>query len=150
MGFKNYAKIACGLLAGAAFLVPTIAIADSRYEELIPDQLITAARYLGVGSYQLFSDPYIDTLTSDGEDRLTFTLTKGATYAIIGVCDEDCSDIDLELYDANGNSISVDRADDDYPIVRVTPAWTGQFSLEVDMYNCSASYCYYGIGIYRQ
>jgi hypothetical protein len=150
MPFNNSAKIAFGLLAGVSLLIPTIAIAGNRYEEQIRAQLITAARSLGVGNYQLFSSPYIDTLTANGEDRLNFTLTKGATYAIVGVCDEDCSDIDLELYDNNGNSISVDRANDDYPIVRVTPAWTGQFNLEVDMYNCSASYCYYGIGIFHQ
>jgi len=149
MPVKNIAKVAFGLLAGASLLVPTIAIAGSRYEDQIRDQLIMAARALGVGNYQ-YQDSYIDRLDDNSEERLTFNLKKGMTYAIVGVCDEDCSDIDLELYDENGNSISVDRGSDDYPIVEVTPARTGQFSLEVDMYSCSASYCYYGISIFSQ
>lgn len=150
MQVNNTAKVAVGLLASASLLAPTVAIADNRYEDQIRGQLMIAAMALGLGDYQLLYDPYIDTLDANSEDRLTLTLKKGASYAIIGVCDEDCSDIDLEIYDENGNSIAVDRDSDDYPIVQVTPTWTGEFSLEVDMYNCSTSDCYYGVGVFRQ
>lgn len=149
MQVKNIAKATFGLLAGASLLVPTIAIAGSRYQDQIRAQLVMAARALGMGNYQ-YQDSHIDRLDDNGEERLHFTLQKGMTYAIVGVCDEDCSDIDLELYDENGNSISADYSSDDYPIVEVTPAWTGQFSLDVDMYSCSADYCYYGVSIFSR
>ncbi len=150
MQVNNTAKVAFSLLASASLLVPTVAIAGNRYEEQIRSQLMMAAIALGLEDYQLFYDPYIDSLGANSEDRLTFTLKKGGTYAIVGVCDEDCSDIDLEIYDENGNSIAVDRGTDDYPMIQISPAWTGEFSLEVDMYSCSTSDCYYGIGVFSQ
>jgi hypothetical protein len=149
MQVNKITQIAFGLLASVSLFSSTVAIASSRYEEEIPNQLMFAARALGFGDYQLFAGPYIDRLDANGEARLTFTLRKGATYAIIGVCDEDCSDIDMEIYDQNGNSIAVDRGTDDYPMLQISPAWTAEFTLEVDMYNCSTSYCYYGVGVYR-
>ena len=149
MQVNNTAKVAIGLLASASLLLPTVAIAG-RYQDQIRAQLTIAAMALGLGDYYLFYDPYIDSLSDNSEDNLTFTLKRGGTYAIVGVCDEDCRDIDFELYDENGNSVEVDRDTDDYPIVEITPRWTGKFRLEVDMYSCSTSYCYYGVGVFRQ
>ena len=54
----------------------------------------------------------------------------------------------LFLYDDNGNIIDSDESSDDIPIVQVTPRWTATFEVELNMYQCSSSYCYYGIGVF--
>lgn len=84
----------------------------------------------------------------DGEsDSFSFRLQKGRSYKIISVCDNDCSDLDLILYDENDQEISKDNGDDSMPMVEVRPKWTGRFSLKVRMYSCKNNPCYYAICI---
>lgn len=77
----------------------------------------------------------------------TMTLRRGVDYTFTGECDLDCSDLDLRLYDANGNLIDSDVLPDDYPVVSVTPRWTGGFGLRVTMARCSANPCAYEISV---
>ncbi len=88
-----------------------------------------------------------DRLDEGDSDLFSFTLRKGKSYKIITACDNDCSDIDLILYDENDNEISRDTSTDSLPIVDVRPKWTGKFKLKVRMYSCSNNPCYYGIAI---
>lgn len=134
------------ILASFSYVLPSNA--QSRYVDQIKEQLINAAIVLGLDDYSLSHDPYIDTLSSRDLDTLTLTLYRGISYQIIGVCDSDCSDIDMFLYDDNGNMIDSDESSDDIPIVQVTPRWTATFEVELNMYQCSSSYCYYGIGVF--
>ena len=63
---------------------------------------------------------------------------EGAFYsgeAIYGSCDGDCYDLDLAIYDYNGNLLSYDTAYDAFPVV-VAP-YDGYFYVEVLMPNCS-------------
>jgi hypothetical protein len=73
------------------------------------------------------------------------TLHEGVEYTFVGACDRDCSDLDLQLYDENGNLIDEDLLRDDVPIVSVTPEWTGRFYVKVIMAECSVNPCGYTI-----
>jgi len=64
---------------------------------------------------------------------------------LIAACDTDCSDVDLILYDANGNTVDSDFELDDFPIVSTTPGRDGVYRLEVQMVACSANPCRYAI-----
>jgi len=97
--------------------------------------------------WQSTHDYLIDRLPAGGVDSYYLELDEGWQYRIFSVCDEDCSDLDLALFDENGNEISVDGATDDWPVVEAEPAWTGKFELQVGMYRCSSEPCYYGIGV---
>ena len=66
----------------------------------------------------------------------------------MGVCDEDCQDLDLELYDGYGNLISQDDSVDDAPVVEVSVVQGGAFTLRVMMYECTEDPCYYGFGVF--
>lgn len=122
--------------------------AQSRYVNQIKEQLINAAIVLGLDDYSLSHEPFIDTLNHRSLDTLTLTLYRGISYKIVGVCDSDCSDIDMYVYDDNGNLIDSDESSDDIPFIEVTPRWTATFEVEINMYQCSSSYCYYGVGIF--
>lgn len=73
----------------------------------------------------------------------SFPVNLGAnvSYFISAECDMDCTDIDMWLYDENGNLIDEDVLDDDFPIVEVTPIRSAQFSLRLQMYACSIEPC---------
>ncbi|GGR33609.1 hypothetical protein [Deinococcus ruber] len=92
----------------------------------------------------------MDVVHEDHYITVTYTLVAGRTYKIVGACDNDCDNLDLELRDDNGNLIDRDDADDDIPIVDVTPKRTGDFKLKVIMSGCaSQNGCEYGVDVYR-
>mgnify|MGYP005851515895 CR=1 FL=1 len=65
---------------------------------------------------------------------------QGYFYAgerIYGWCDQDCYDMDLFLYDVNGNLLTQDTAVDPNPVVYAP--YEGNFYVEVTMPNCSHS-----------
>ena len=84
-------------------------------------------------------------LESYESEYVTVNLEAGMEYRIIGKCDNDCSDVDMRLYDGNGRLIDSDTSDDDWPIVRVTVAHGGQFRLKLTMASCATSQC--GVGV---
>ena len=140
-------RLLLGLLA-AAFLVTLTPTAQAQYTAQVRRQLDAAGSTLSREGYSRSHDYEIDNLDDDAEDSFTLTLTQGREYAIVGACDNDCSDIDFWLYDENDNLVDSDTSTDDIPIVRVTPRWTGTFRIRVKMFACSAEPCYYGIGVF--
>ena len=90
----------------------------------------------------------LDRLREEGEDTVSVGLTATRSYAIVGACDTDCADLDFWLYDENDNLIDSDTGTDAVPVVRVTPRWSGTFSLRVRMVACTVEPCAYGIGVF--
>lgn len=96
----------------------------------------------------LTHEPYIGSLP-DGESSLhRIQLQGGHTYALIGVCDNDCTDLDMRLYDRDGDEVDSDVQNDDTPVVSVTPSRTATYTVRAIMANCNAAPCRYGIGVY--
>ena len=83
-----------------------------------------------------------------GSERVRLDLDVGTDYQIIGACDDDCTDMDLILYDGNGREVDSDLLEDSFPIVSVMVVRSGAFSVEVSMANCTAEPCRYGIGVF--
>ena len=128
--------------------VDTQVAQTDRWTNQVRAQLIQVAVAAGFSGNSLTHQPFIGDLGNGGENDITFNVTAGVSYAIVGVCDNDCRDIDLKLYDDNGNLISSDTQRDSTPIIRVTPRWNARFTIRVIMGNCSNSPCRYGIGFF--
>lgn len=123
------------------------ALAQDRYEQQVLIQLeeassiFTSAGYTGIlGDGGALDHQYYE--------DYTVTLGAGVTYAIVGVCDEDCYDLDLGIYDGYGDLITQDDSEDDAPVVEFTVTHGGDFTLRVTMYHCEGNPCYYGVGLY--
>jgi len=145
---KTQLKTAIAIFSGIVLLTPTVALAG-RFTDQVREQLIQAAISLGInGSYQLTHNPLVDDLNNNQSQTFNVNLRSGISYAFVGVCDEDCQDIDLRVYDENGSLVDSDTGADDYPLVTVSPRWSGQFQVKVTMANCTASTCYYGMGVF--
>ncbi|MBT5332041.1 MAG: hypothetical protein HOL48_09720 [Porticoccaceae bacterium] len=92
---------------------------------------------------------YVVGKLDEGEtDSWSFWLGGGNNYTIIGVCDEDCGDIDLAIFDDGDALVDEDVLEDDYPIVSVSPTSDELFTVDVDMYECDVEPCYFGIAIF--
>jgi hypothetical protein len=67
------------------------------------------------------------------KDDISCNLRAGTSYGIVGVCDRDCRDLDIALYDSRGNRIASDLGDDDIPAITINPSRSGTYQVKVDM-----------------
>ena len=56
---------------------------------------------------------------------------RGGELAVIAVEGDGDSNLDLYVYDENGNLIASDTGTGDFCVVRFTPRWTGAFTIKV-------------------
>lgn len=75
---------------------------------------------------------------------------RGLTYAFFGVCDSDCADLDIALYNPSGRLVEQDIRANDEPLLLLQPTVTGQYRVRVTMAGCSVSPCFYAIGGYQK
>ncbi|MFN0063833.1 MAG: SUMF1/EgtB/PvdO family nonheme iron enzyme [Myxococcaceae bacterium] len=81
----------------------------------------------------------------NGDYRWQVNLEAGVAYRLIGACDNDCSNLDMELIDTHGSRVvASDAQPDDFPVVNFTPDRTGSFEIRLIMRACSAAPCYAG------
>lgn len=76
-----------------------------------------------------------DSLPEDYYMEYTITFYRGYQYAVVACGDSAVHDLDIYLYDENGNLIDHDRLRDAQPVVEVRPSWTGPFRVRVVMYD---------------
>jgi len=79
------------------------------------------------------------------DHRQQVSLTGGASYRIVGACDGDCTNFDIELIDVStGGVVASDMLPDDWPIVNFTPQANGQYIVRSLMQTCSVAPCFAG------
>jgi hypothetical protein len=71
-------------------------------------------------------------------------------YGIVGVCDNDCSDVDLFLLDNSGRVIARDIDYDDTPAIFYRPSRAATFTVRISMVRCSVNPCRFGIALYSR
>lgn len=88
----------------------------------------------------------------DARGTATFSvwLTAGSRNVLAGACDEDCSDLDLQLFAPNGTRVDADLLEDDEPMVSVVPLRSGEYRVRVTMPRCSSEPCEYVVGLFRR
>jgi hypothetical protein len=63
------------------------------------------------------------------------TLQRGVGYLIFACGDSRAHDIDIYLYDEDGNLVDRDNQTDNHPVVTVRPRHTGAFRVRIKMYS---------------
>ena len=85
-------------------------------------------------------------LKQGAETSFTVTL-KGGVQALVGMCDGDCSNIDMYV-SKGGAEVDSDVEDDDFPIVVVNEP--GAYTVRIVMKTCANSPCAIGVKGYQQ
>ena len=146
---KTKVRATLAAISATCFLVPTAVRADnSKYVGDIRSQLVRVARAAGGHDLTSTHEPVIDKLAHRRSDNITINLRAGTSYGIVGVCDRDCRDLDIALFDNAGNLIASDLKNDDTPIITINPNRSGAYRIRVNMANCNANSCYYGVGAF--
>src|SRR5437868_4644631 len=113
------------------------ASAQNHFERQIATQFRNWAPRFASQGLTPVGAPATGSLRARGDESLLINLTAGTQYAIAGVCDADCTDIDLQVYSADGTKIGEDMEGDEKPVVLFTAAYTGQFRVKVLMTRCA-------------
>jgi len=127
---------------------PTPSSSGTDYTQQVLAQLAQAQQTFTQQGFQQISAPFSGQLAQGQAWNVPVTLQAGGEYRIVGVCDNDCSDMDLVLYDGANNAISRDELTDSVPVVSVRPAYNGAFTVQAIMHTCSQSPCYYALALY--
>ncbi|PNK59673.1 hypothetical protein [Psychrobacter sp. FDAARGOS_221] len=134
-------------LAALAALMIAMPFAQASVYSEIED---SDAALAGQGFYPSHDEDGTGALAENEEKLTEFVLTRNETYMFTAVCDDDCTDIDLYVYDDNGQLIELDDEDDDFPIVGFTAEYSGSYYAEVTMYECATKYCGYIVRAYKE
>ena len=124
------------------------ATGDQNAQQIILAQLQQAQSALAQQGFTALGQPYSGGLQQGQNWDVPLDLYAGYDYRVIGVCDRDCNDLDLVLFDPGGVLATQDTSTDDHPLVSIQPTVTGRFNLRVQMYNCSVAPCYYAVALY--
>jgi hypothetical protein len=106
-------------------------------------RLASNARTQGYG--KVVSGPVYGRLAEKGTTSHQMDVVNGNDYALVGACDNDCSNLDMRIYDPAGTVLLEDVANDDTPVLTFTAHTGGRYRIEVMMAACSRNPCFYGI-----
>lgn len=144
------------LLAMLASCAPTASDpgGTDRYRAFIDTALNKRADYHRTNSGYTRVDGVtkVGLLKSGDSTTLDVTLNLDRSYRLVGVCDQQCADMDMKLYNSSGALVDEDTSTDDIPLVDASPRVSGSYTLKVTMASCSnATYgCYYGVTLLRK
>ena len=128
---------------GLAALITSVApVSATSFQDVIGQLFDKATEiYTGKG-YAATGWERRGTLTQGKEQLIQVAFSGGGSYQLIGVCDTDCKNMDIQLLDANGKEVTKDVEDDDFPIVGVEAS--GTYTARVTMVACQGS-CAFGV-----
>jgi hypothetical protein len=135
------------VVIGAVLLTPSVA-AQNQFEHQVRAQLEKVGQNLAKQGFELTTQVRVGELGEARNEEVTVRLRGGVKYAIVGVCDEDCDDFDIVLYNSLGREVAADTGRDDIPVVEITPDREGTYTARAVMTACKKEPCAYGLGLF--
>ncbi|MGE0740540.1 MAG: hypothetical protein AB7O98_04295 [Hyphomonadaceae bacterium] len=123
---------------------------EEHYTSVVIAELEDAERAHIDAGFQRFGDESIAPVMGGETREIFFELTSGFEYIFQGACDQDCSDVDLELLAPDGASAGADDAPDDRPVIRIASLGGGIYTLRASLADCEVEPCYVGVRAYRR
>jgi len=117
-------------------------------QAIILAQLQQAQAAAAQQGFQMVGTPFSGSLAQGQSWNVPAQLFQGYDYRVLGVCDRDCADLDLVLFDSQGRQVALDTSNSSQPVIAVQPAYNDNFTVQVQMYNCSVAPCYYALALY--
>ena len=133
-------------LAGAALFCAAPARAQQG-PALVRVLLDSATTLVEKEDFEAAHDPVYGSLEEGEDEEFEMRVRAGQTYIFVGVCDENCSDLDIVITDEDGDELESDVELDDTPMVVLEAKQTARITVKVSMAGCSDD-CHYGVGTY--
>lgn len=138
------------VLAG---LIAAAALAGAAHAQNYPAQVQTyLARGMAVHTARGYSadgalPDQVVSLRMGEAKLIPVTLQSGRNYRVYAACDADCSDLDMEIYGADGAFVEQDIALDATPFVQITPSATGPHYVRVWLAACESEPCFAAVRV---
>jgi hypothetical protein len=143
MSTMLFRRAAITLAAAAALaLAPSMASAQS-----VIDQITTQTEQVMTYAGLRKNSQRDGNLNNNQYGEFTVQVPAGAQVVFAGICDQDCSDVDLKI-SMNGRSLGEDVLDDDAPIVVLQNFGGGQVTVRVEMPACSVDPCAFRVMVF--
>lgn len=111
------------------------------------EQLTTSATEMMTKSGMTRRSTHNGSLRQGETTDITIKLAAGQQIVIAGVCDEDCSDMDLRVIQ-NSTTLGEDILDDDAPMVALQNFAGGTVTVRVEMPACSVAPCAFRVMVF--
>ncbi|MFC1791404.1 hypothetical protein ACFL0I_02940, partial [Gemmatimonadota bacterium] len=128
--------------------VPAGRIGSSDLRGLIQGYLAAAQGAVLLGDYGSTGAQHLGELDRGAEEEVWIQLPHGDFY-LVGVCDNECDDLDMWIWDAAGEEVDEDVLTDDVPVLQVSPKAPGRYRIRVKMITCTIEPCAYGFEVFR-
>ena len=92
--------------------------------------------------------PLIGKVKERAEVPFTAKLSSDVSYTILGVCDDNCSDLNLTLNNKQGDKISNDEKQDGIPVISFTPTENSDYRITARPDKCSTEKCEFGMALF--
>ncbi len=133
-------KAAAALIALALVASPTASGQDLR--DYLTQQLDNQEPNNAERGFAHAVGPLAGTLASSRAAQLPLTLRAGQEIRIVGVCDEECRDLDIRVLNPRGEIVAQDVRGNDHPVVDLRAEMFGQHTIEVG--------CRYAVNVYTR
>lgn len=142
-----FARLWLGLVSTAGLgLAATPGVAQNVHISRLYEQVLENINYTEPG--HLLDSFGVVRLNEGGTVRIELDVPAETPVQVMGDCDEDCLDLDLGVYDAEGELLGEDRLPDFYPIVSFVSGTKGRIALELELVDCGAAYCYTAYSVF--
>ena len=134
------------------FIIPAVALASMftapAVEATTAQAKIKAYRIASVLKKQGISfrnDYWHGLLRYKGSTTIKTTLKANTQYYLVGGGCADAYDVDISVYDQNGNLVGRDNKINAVPVVRVNPKWSGTFYIKVHLARSTRNGAHYAL-----
>jgi hypothetical protein len=143
-------RVAAAVVGMGSLLRADPVAAQSPWERQIERGLQRVTRALHEDGYRQAAERHGLVLNTGESASLTLTLQEGVASILVGVCDEDCTGLQLALFAENDYEVDGAHAPTAAPMLRLTPRQTGAYRVQVVMTTCRLNPCWAGIALYSR
>ncbi len=118
-------------------------------EDMAGRLTLVGAEFASLGFTEI-GDERVGSLNTDQSFAVSINLQAGTEYRLVGVCDQDCFDLDLVLKDPDGEEVGSDILEDAIPLVAYVADTTGEYQVEVIMIACGLEPCSYRLAAFAK
>ena len=129
----------------AILAMPSAMFGQQRWERQVQERV--QRTIAAVGSSSRLEVTRSGMLNTDEAATFWTTLVQGTSYAIVAVCDDDCSRLQLTLLSPSGSDIAKERNSESLPTLRFTATTTAVYGIRVLMEGCRWNPCWYAIAV---
>lgn len=130
----------------AALLVPSVAAAQQRWERQVQERLTRAVATIGDAVTRSLTR-FSGTLNTEESASFGVSLEEQHAYAIVAVCDDDCTRLQLSLITASGSDFAKERNSESLPTLRVVAPRSERYTVRVVMEGCRWNPCWYAVAV---